>query len=152
MLKWAGQRAPWEVWGTLREAKPASLCRTETTAPGLQPPLCFTRSILRVPCGKAPFSTEPKPAEPVSPKMWRCFTATEGMKISMCVVVLFLRLLLEQITFNMGEKKVQTFLFKEIYYFKCIEESLSPLLALLNSTESEIRGKSLFASCVLKLF
>lgn len=45
------------------------------------------------------------------------------MKARMCVVVLFLSLLLKQITFNI-ENNAQSLLFKEIYYFKCVKESL----------------------------
>lgn len=53
----------------------------------------------------------------------------EDVEGSMCVLVLFSSLLLKQVTFNM-ENSAQTLLFKEIYYFKCIKESLSSLLPL----------------------
>lgn len=53
----------------------------------------------------------------------------EGMEASMCVVVLCSSLFLKQINFNI-ENNMQTLLFKEIYYFKCVKESSSPLLPL----------------------
>lgn len=71
----------------------------------------------------------PNHQDPSSQKMCSCFSVMEDMKASMCVVELFLSLLLKQITFNM-ESNVQTLLFKGIYYFKCVKESLSPILPL----------------------